>query len=304
MLKIESLIAFTLVAKHRSFTGAANEQCKTPMALSKQISLLENELAEPLFERSTRKVRLTQFGEEFLEKVQSILQHHETLQQWLSARQGNISGTLRIVAQDVQTFDETVFPWLAEFKQLYPDIELEFDVQESLIDINHDAFDIYWGVSDYLGHQYPSLKRRSLWKAKYGIFASPDYLAEFGTPITPTELTGHRMIGHPHAKPNNALVINMQPSSQQKNAETILLDAPVKTVNRQSYLAVQGLGLINALVDNHDIKDYLKSGKLVPILEPYWFSEAEVFIYYQQVKLEQPKVRGFIDFFLSKRALW
>jgi len=63
MFKTETLKAFALVAKHRSFTLAANVQGQTPMAMSKQVSQLEKRLAEPLFERSTRKVSLTQFGE-------------------------------------------------------------------------------------------------------------------------------------------------------------------------------------------------------------------------------------------------
>ena len=86
--------------------------------------------------------------------------------------------------------------------------------------------------------------------------------------------------------------------------EFVVLDAPMKTVSGQSKFAVSGLGLVNALVDNNDIKAYLANGQLLPVLEKYWYSSAEIYIYYHQVKLEQPKVRAFIDFFLSKRKYW
>ncbi|WP_339725565.1 LysR family transcriptional regulator [uncultured Paraglaciecola sp.] len=304
MFKTETLIAFALVAKHRSFTLAANAQGQTPMAMSKQVSQLEKRLAEPLFERSTRKIRLTQFGAEFLIRVHKILEQHDAIEHWLESRQGEFSGTLSLVTQSTQTFDETVFPWLAEFHQCYPNIELIFEVQENIIDINNNPYDIYWGIEEYLGMQHPALKRRSLWKAQLGIFASPDYLAKFGTPKTPDELKDHQMISHPHSDPSNALIVNKVANSQQREMDFVILDAPMKTVAGQSKFAVQGLGLINALVDNDDIKDYLATHQLVPVLQKYWYSSAEIYIYYHQVKLEQPKVRAFIDFFLSKRKYW
>ncbi len=304
MFKTETLTAFVQVAKYGSFTAAANAQGQTPMALSKQVSQLESRLTEALFERSTRKVSLTEFGESFLQRAQQILAQHDSLDSWLEARKGKVAGTLKIVTQSVQTYDETVFLWLAEFHQLYPDIELEFDVQENMIDINNDAHDIYWGVSDYLGQQHPGLKCRSMWKADYGIFASPAYLDKYGTPDIPDDLQKHRMIGHPHAQPGNLLVVNKTPNSKQTEMEYQLLPSPIKSVASHSDLAVQGLGLINALVDNLDIKTYLASGQLVPVLQDYWYQNVEVYIYYQQVKFEQPKVRAFIDFFLSKRGEW
>jgi len=304
MFKTETLIAFTLVAKHRSFTIAANVQKQTPMAMSKQVSQLENRLAEPLFERSTRKIRLTEFGEQFLAKAQKILAQHDSLSYWLESRQGKFSGTLRVIAHDVQVYEETVFPWIAEFQQLYPDIELMIDIKRNMIDLDTDAHDIYWGLSDYLGIKHPGLKRRSLWEAKYGIFAAPDYLEKFGTPKTPTDLKNHQMIGHPHQEPNNVLVVNKSANSSQKEMESVLMKAPIKTVDGHAKLAVQGLGLFNVLADNHDVKAYLASKQLVPVLEEYWYSSVEIYIYYHQVKLEQPKIRAFIDFFLSKRKYW
>lgn len=304
MFKTETLNAFVLVAKHRSFTLAANAHGQTPMAMSKQVSQLEKRLAEPLFERSTRKIRLTQFGREFLVHVQNILEQHDVLDNWLGARKGEFSGKLNIVSQSSQTYDETVFPWLAEFHQCYPNIELVFEVQESVIDIVKCPFDIYWGIDEYLGMQHPSLKRRSLWKAQLGIFASPKYLAKFGTPTSPSELKDHKMISHPHSDPSNALIVNKVAKSNQQKMEFEIVEAPIKTVAGQSKFAVQGLGLINALEDNHDIKDYIANHQLVPVLEEYWYSSAEIYIYYHQVKLEQPKVRAFIDFFLSKKNYW
>ena len=82
--------------------------------------------------------------------------------------------------------------------------------------------------------------------------------------------------------------------------EFVQLEAPIKTVSGQAKFAVQGLGLINALVDSHHIKAYLANQQLVPVLEPYWHLSVDPFLYYHQVKVEQPKMRVFTDFSYRK----
>ena len=304
MFKTETLIAFIQVAAHRSFTSAANLQGQTPMAMSKQVSKLESLLAEPLFERSTRKVTLTQFGEEFLQQAKQILAQHETLNNWLESRRGKFTGVLKVVAQAPDIYKKTVFPWLGEFHQAYPDIELEFDLYDKVIDITHQKYDIYWGVTAYLGNKHPGLKARSLWRSQYGIYASKEYLTKFGTPETPEDLKHHHVIGYLHNQPDNILVVNKTPSLKNDKPDHVLLEAPIKTVSGQLDLALQGLGLINAAHDNWDIEEYVASKRLIPVLADYWWPSAEIYLYYHDVKTEQPKVRAFIDFFISKRDLW
>ncbi|MCJ8319147.1 MAG: hypothetical protein MJK12_05910 [Colwellia sp.] len=112
------------------------------------------------------------------------------------------------------------------------------------------------------------------------------------------------MIGHSHQQASNILIVNKTADSRQQEMDFVQLDAPIKTVSGQAKFAVQGIGLINALVDNHDIKSYLVNHQLTPALVNYWHTSAENFLYYHQVKFEQPKVRAFIDFFLSKIKYW
>jgi DNA-binding transcriptional LysR family regulator len=304
MFKPETLRAFIEVVKQGSFTAAANQLNQTPMAMSKQVSNLEKQLAEPLLERSTRKLKLTQFGDEFIQQAKLVLRQHKTLDQWLESRTGKIKGPLKILTQANEIYEETIYPWIAEFSELYPELDLEFDINENVIDVTELQHDIYWSISDYLGKQHPGLKRRSLWNSQYGIFASPQYLKEYGMPTTPDELQHHKIIGYLHNKPNNVLLVRKSLKSTDENSDYLLLNAPIKAVTGLTQLAEQGLGLINAVVDNKDIKRLLSTNRLLPVLEDYWWPTAEVYIYYHQVKIEQAKVRAFIDFFISKRDLW
>lgn len=302
--KTETLVAFAQVAHLGSFTAAANQLGQTPMAISKKVSTLESLLDESLFERTTRKVVLTQFGEEFMEYSKKILEQHDTLNYWLESRKGKAVGTLKVVAQSPEFYKETIFPWLAEFHKIYPELKLEFDLIDKVIDVNQHKYDIYWGVAGYLGDKHPGLKSRALWNSLYGIFASQEYLDRHGTPMTPDELEGHKVIGYLHNQPDNILLINKTPAVKKETPDYVLLDAPIKTISGQIELALQGMGLINAAPDSSQIRQLLVDKKLIPVLEEYWLSSAKVYLYYHNVKKEQFKIRVFIDFFLSKTDCW
>ena len=130
MIKIETIQAFISVARYSSFTAAAESHQQTPMPLSKQIASLEQQLGEALFIRTTRRVSLTEFGHEFLEKAHAIFIEHQPLDDWLDNRDNELSGHLSICAQSDIIFEEMIFPWLREFCQLYPKLTFSFDIQD------------------------------------------------------------------------------------------------------------------------------------------------------------------------------
>lgn len=303
MIKVETLQAFISVARFNSFTAAADYHQQTPMALSKQVSTLEHYLREALFTRTTRSVQLTEFGQTFLEKAQALISQHQALETWLDEREDEVNGHLSICVQHNEMLTETVFPWLSEFCDLYPNVNLSFDVQEGVIDINKHQYDIYWGVSEYLGNKHPGLKKRALWRSTYGIYGSPKYIAKHGLPTSIEELQHHHVIGYLHNQPNNILLFN-DPQDVNKSFQHVVMKSKVQSSVGMTELAQQGLGLINAAADERSIKCAVSEGSLVPILEEYWSDMAEVYIYFHQTKVQQKKVRTFIDFFLPKRDIW
>ncbi|NRB81091.1 MAG: LysR family transcriptional regulator [Saccharospirillaceae bacterium] len=304
MFKIDTLVAFDLVAEHGSFTAAAQAHGQTSMAMSKQVSKLETQLAQALFERTTRTLTLTSFGRNFREKAQQVIGQHEALMLWSNGQQDEVTGELRIVAQYSEFYQETVFPWLDEFHEKYPKLTLKFDIQENMIELKQDVCDIFWGVGEYLGVKYGGLKSRSLWRSRCGVFASPKYLARYGTPKTPDDLDGHKIIGYLHNKPDNLLLLYKADETGVKQPHYVPLQTVVSTVTGQIEMAASGLGLINAGDDVYKVKEFVAQNKLKPILMDYWLPNAEVFVYYHQTSQQQKSVRAFIDFFISKREQW
>jgi DNA-binding transcriptional LysR family regulator len=212
---------------------------------------------------------------------------------------GRVTGKLRVLTQSHDVCGETLIPWLNEFLVSYPELSLELDVKESLININDDEYDIFWGVSDYLGDRFPNLKRRQLWQSSYGIYASPEYLKREGTPETLDDLEQHYVVGYLYNQPSNVLVLQQDDKPVYK-----FLKQRITSVTGIVDLAISGLGLINAGDDTTQIISAVNKGLLVPVLQKHWWDGAEIYVYFHHVRNPQPKVKAFIDFFLDKREVW
>lgn len=300
MFSPKDLDVFCKVVKMKTMSRVAEAEGKSVMAISKQIKRLEASLNEALFQRTRRELTLTEFGQAFRQKAELILEQHRELAVWAQQRETTVCGELKVICQSNEVITETIVPWLSEFTRLYPELAISLDVKESLINIKEDDFDIFWGVGMYLGEQFPGLRRRSIWQTRYGIFASPDYLSQFGMPQSPDNLSEHKVIGYLHNKPGNVLVL------QDKNGEPIYATprCQVKTVAGLVELAEAGLGLINAPVEAGPIQSCLECKTLEPVLAEYWWDDAEIFAYYHPTTPEQLKVRVFLDFFFDKREQW
>lgn len=300
MINPRELAIFCKVAETGNMSRVAETEAKTVMAISKQIARLEAQLEQALFIRSRRQLVLTEFGKAFKLKAEVLLEQHQALLQWTQTNNTVVSGELRVLCQSNEVVTETLVPWMAEFTRLYPQLTLSIDVKESLIDIRDDDYDVFWSVGSYLGDRYPGLKRRSLWKTQYGVFASPAYLQTHGTPSKPDVLADHQVIGYLYNQPGNVLVL------QGENGEPIYAtpQCQIKTVAGLVELAEAGLGLINAPADAEHIKRAMQQGTLAPVLQDYWWEDAEVYAYYHPSTPVQAKVRVFLDFFFAKRDEW
>ncbi len=302
MLKIESLLSFTAVVEKGSITAAAEAKGQTPMAVSKQISNLESQVGQALFERTQKRLVLTDFGKEFQQHIAPLLSQHESVESWLTDREGKVQGALRIVAQSPEMINETIIPWINEFMTTYPDLELELDIKKNRISLPEDHYDIYWGIGDYLGEFHPGLKRRFLWSGEYGIFASPAYLEQH-PPITQIEqLVEHQIIGYLYNEPANVL-LTQDPDDKEKFSHH-LLPCRLKTVSGLIELAIAGMGLINADEQIPAIKKALLKGELVPVLKSHWWQSAAIYAYFHNTTPISPKVRAFLDFYLAKVDDW
>jgi DNA-binding transcriptional LysR family regulator len=173
------------VAETRSFTKAGNLYGVSSSAVGKSIARMEERLQVRLFHRSTRSITLTTEGALFLERCRRILGEVEAAEAELSEASGTPRGRLRVSTPQLVGL---VMPVLDGFMRQYPDIALDVDLSDRMVDVIEEGFDAVLRT----GAQHDSrLSARRIGACKQVVVSTPGYLASHGTPTHPRELSAH-----------------------------------------------------------------------------------------------------------------
>ncbi len=187
----DDIAAFIVVAREQSFTKAAAKIGVSQSALSQTIRNLEDRLQMRLLSRTTRKVSATELGEKLLEASEARLGAIAEDLNRLRGLSDTPSGTIRISASPHPT-EKILWPKLAPLMQLYPDLNLEIDSNASMVDIVGERFDAGVRLGEQVEKDMISVPIGP--PERMRVVASPDYLAQNGTPLHPRDLTTHDCI--------------------------------------------------------------------------------------------------------------
>lgn len=284
MSKFEQIATFMKVAESLSFVQAAKELRISAAAVSKQISLLEDNLGVELFYRSTRRVELSDLGQQFLEGARRTMKELNEAENLIAASKKEPSGELRIVAARYFA-EQFIVPYIGEFIRRFPKITLNLELAERIPDLEKENIDILIGLS--IPGPENSIQR-VIAKTRYILAASPRYLAKFGTPKKPEDLLQHRYIVHGMRKP--ADILHFKHKSLQPEPFMVLNDSKAMLS-----CALQDLGIIK--LHDYLLKDSLEQGKLLELLPEHRPEEQlSLYLCYQAQRYVQPKIRSFINF--------
>lgn len=188
--KLQAIRAFTHVAERRGFTAAAKKLGMSASAVTKSIARLEDELGTQLFNRTTRRIALTDSGQDFYERCVRILTELEDAETSIRESTASPQGRVRIVMPF--SFGRVTFvPTLPEFYRRYPDIVLDVSFSDRPVDLIQEGYDLAVRTGDLSDSR---LIRRVLTKGPMITVASPSYIAEHGKPKTPEDLAAHNCI--------------------------------------------------------------------------------------------------------------
>jgi len=188
-MDLARLRIFVAVAEAGSFTAAAERLALTKSAASQGVAALERELGVQLLQRSTRRLAITQAGDAFLADCRALLMHAGEVAERARARQGELSGLLRITSSiDAASF---VAPLLAEYAARHPLMRVEYVPTDQLIDLVQENIDLSLRVT---GVRDSGLRAAGLAEMEVWCVASPVYLEARGTPKRVEELPGHEWI--------------------------------------------------------------------------------------------------------------
>jgi DNA-binding transcriptional LysR family regulator len=261
--RFEALRAFVRVARTGSFSSTAKEFGVSQPVVSRAISRLERDLKCPLFVRTTRTVVLTEAGAEYLTRIEPILAALDEAAQALRGIQAT-RGTLRI-ALPVGIAIREIVPNLAAFLDRHPLLRVELQLKDEWRDLLKDGVDVAIRLGELKDSAATS---RVVGVNQRIVVASPAYLAEAGTPESPEDLKGHRIV--------------IGPPGTNADAWTFHRDGKTISVQLQSQLkanvneaataaAVAGMGVLSSGL--WGCREELNNGKLVRLL-PGWTMES------------------------------
>ena len=282
------LLAFIWAVEHGNFSAAARAHEMTPSTVSKLISRLEDRLQVRLFQRGTRSLTLTEEGAAYLRSARAVVEAMAEADSLAEALPTRVSGTLRI--HTMTTFAKhQIAPWLPEFLDRYPALQVEIQVGAQYVDQFEQGLDlaIHSGV-------LPDSSRvtRRLGETQWITCAAPAYLARCGTPRHPQELLRHRCFQFSFDSPWNRWSFRAGP--ERLNVPV----TPAATFAQGDLLrdmALAGAGIVR-LADFHIGAD-IRAGRLVQVLEEYPSDLREpVYLIYANRKHLSPRIKVFRDF--------
>lgn len=193
MLILDDMALFVAVARAGSFTQAAQSLEMPKSTLSARISRLEQRMGLPLLKRSTRKVELTEAGRLYFNRADALVSEAGLLHEQLGHLLREPQGLLRL-SVPVDFAHEFIAPYLGEFCERFPLIQLSFDVTPRKVNLISERFD----VAIRAGKQPDSgLVQRLLAMFSDGLYAALAYVARHGEPLEPADLARHQCLRFP-----------------------------------------------------------------------------------------------------------
>ncbi|WP_421762147.1 LysR family transcriptional regulator [Devosia sp.] len=185
------LVAFLAVARERSFTRAAAGLGVSQSALSHTIRLMEQRLGVRLLERTTRSVSPTHAGQKLLDTVGPRMDEIADAVAALASFRDTPAGSIRINAAD-HALRTVLWPKIDDFARRYPDINVEVDSENGLIDIVEQGYDAGVRLGEQVARDMIATRIAPDWSM--AVVCAPAYLAGRQVPNTPDDLTGHNCI--------------------------------------------------------------------------------------------------------------
>lgn len=193
VMDIAVLQLFTDVAKQGSFATVARDRDVDPSSVSRAIAGLETELGIRLFQRTTRKLTLTEAGAAYFARIEPLVEELQQAGEFAAEIAGEPKGALRVTAS-VSFGLQCLVPLLPKFEAQYPELTLDLLLTDQVVDLLVDRIDVAIRLGILADS---SLIAQRLMPTHYWVCASPSYLKQNGTPRSPQELTQHQCLLFP-----------------------------------------------------------------------------------------------------------
>ena len=258
----EGLAIFAKVVETRSFASAARDLSLSKATVSKAVSRLEAKLGTRLFNRTSRRLALTDAGRLLSGRAAHILSEAEAAENDTLSQSVTPRGLVRL-AVPMSFGVKWVAPIVPEFLKQYPEVQIDLHLSDQMVDVIGEGFDAVLRIAALPDS---SLIARRLCTVERYLVASPAYLKEHGRPKHPMALSGHACLGYAY---------QLTPDSWRfthKNGETVIVHpstGPLRVNNGDAMVPglVEGLGI--GVLPDFIIREQLADGRLERVLSDW-----------------------------------
>ncbi|MFM0169569.1 LysR family transcriptional regulator [Paraburkholderia sediminicola] len=285
-MQLDDMRIFVATVDAHNFTAAANRLSLSKQFVSRRVMALEETLGVQLLIRNTRKLAVTDLGQEFYERAKRILGEVEDAEQAMSLRRAGPRGLLRVSAP--MSFGMAhLSPLVAMFLREHGDVRFEMELSDRTVDVVGEGFDMAIRIgtlpdSTLIGQKLVDIRMVAC--------CSPGYLRRRGAPKVPADLERHSCLLYGHG---GAVSWEFVVDGVTKGVE---VHGPLRANNGELVrdAAVAGLGIVR--LPDFIVADALKSGALVPVLEAFLPTATSVYAVYPQHRQSSLTIRAFAEF--------
>lgn len=292
MDKLRSMQVFVKVVETGSFSAAAPFFDLSAVMVGKHIAELEQHLGVRLLLRTTRRQQLSEIGAQYYQECCEILEKVAQAENLTARFSAEVRGNLKIACA-MAYGSACLTPVISDFLQVYPEIRIDLDLSDKLVDLLAHRYDAAIRVGPLSDS---SLIARPLRPYDMVICAAPAYLARRGTPQTLADLAQHECLDFLHWKPGTRWAL----ASPLQRAQIPKARLRINNSHALKQAALAGFGLI--MQARVLLEAELERGLLCQVLADLPTPAKPVHLLYPQDQFETPKLRCFIDFVLARLA--
>jgi len=294
MDKLKCMAVFVRVVELGSFAAVAEPFGMTAPMIGRHVRALEDRLGTQLLNRTTRRHSLTEAGRIYYERSKAILAELEAADESVALMRSVPRGVLKIGAPAIFG-SACLAPALPDYLAANPEVRVEMTLNNRVLDLLEEGYDVVIRTGTLPDS---GLIARSLAPYKLIACATPEYLAQYGTPSHPKDLVAHSCLGfHPGAAFDTWSFTGQGPNDK---IISVQVTGPMSTNSGQALreAALGGVGIV--LQAEALLLSDLAAGRLVKVLEHYPPRALRLSALYSPTRTITPKLRSFLDFLTTK----
>lgn len=286
MDSLRGFTAFLHAVEQRSYVAAARLLGVSPSAISKSVSRLEDRLGVRLLNRTTRSIGVTEEGAVFYERCKRVLDDISDVKDTMRRSANAPKGKLKISVPHVFG-QHMLLPLLPEFSERYPEIELDVEFDDQVVDLVANGIDVAIRTGDLADTR---LVARKISDQRFVVCGSPEYLRLRGVPESPEDLHQHSCIQFKYPSSGRKAPWSFRDPHTNCSVSRSLV---FNSTEAGLWAALHGMGL--AHLPEYAVNARLQSGELRAVLTEYMQPFGSLWLVWPSNRQLSPKVRAFAD---------